>query len=191
MITEPDFVERATNAYVNQSLSYIRAMMAAGADAIMTVDDYCDNRGPIMGPTLFKRYIAPAIRRQCELTHELGGYFIKHTDGNVWPVLDDLVEIGIDGWHGIQRDIGMDLSQLKKRYGNRLCFFGGVSVETLISGDRREIVREVRSAIDQLGADGGLVVTCSNVLPEEVDLEIYRTMRQAIHKYGRHGSEAE
>lgn len=188
MLTEPDFVQKAIDVYVNRSLAYIRAMLEAGVDAIMTVDDYSDNRGPIMGPELFKKFILTAIRRQCEATHQLGGYFIKHTDGNLWSILDDLVEIEIDGWHGIQRNIGMDLAQLKKRYGKRLCFFGGVNTETLITGSLQEVRYEVRSAIEQAAAGGGLVITCSNVVPVGAKLENYRAMRQAVNDYGRYSA---
>ena len=45
----------------------------------------------------------------------MGGYFIKHSDGNLWTILDELVETGIDGWHGIQVNIGMDMAKLKER----------------------------------------------------------------------------
>jgi uroporphyrinogen decarboxylase len=188
MLIEPDFVEKATAVYVDRSLAYIRAMLEAGVDAIMTVDDYSDNRGPIMGLDLFRKFVLPAIRRQCELTHDLGGYFIKHTDGNLWDVLDDLVEIGIDGWHGIQRNIGMDLGRLKKRYGERLCFFGGVNTETLITGSPQDLRDEVRTAIEQAAAGGGLVLTCSNVVPVGATLENYRAMRQAIQDFGKYSS---
>jgi uroporphyrinogen decarboxylase len=186
MLTEPDFVEKATAVYLDRSLAYIRAMMEAGVDAIMTVDDYSDNRGPIMGLDLFRKFVLPAIRRQCDLTHQLGGYFIKHTDGNLWGILDDLVEIGIDGWHGIQRNIGMDLARLKERYGKKLCFFGGVNTETLITGSVQELRAEVRSAIEQAATGGGLVLTCSNVVPLGATLESYRAMRRAIRDFGKY-----
>ena len=184
MITDPEFVEKAVAAYVNRSIAYIRDMLAAGVDAIMTTDDYSDNRGPIMGADLFRKFVLPGIARQCEAIHERGGYFIKHTDGNLWDVLDDLVEIGIDGWHGIQRNIGMDMAKLKKRYGDRLCLFGGVNAETLIGGSPQTVREEVRTAIEQAGTGGGLVLTCSNVVAAGASLETYRAMRQAIADYG-------
>ncbi len=184
MITDPEFVEKAVAVYVNRSIAYIRAMLAAGVDAIMTTDDYSDNRGPIMGVEFFRRFVLPGIAKQCEVIHELGGYFIKHTDGNLWEVLDDLVEIGIDGWHGIQRNIGMDMAKLKKRYGGRLCLFGGVNAETLIAGTPEIAREEVRTAIARAGKGGGLVLTCSNVVAAGASLEIYRAMRQAISDYG-------
>ena len=184
MITGPEFVQKATELYVNRSVAWIRAMLEAGADAVMTVDDYCDNRGPLMGTELFRRFVLPGIRRQAEAAHAAGGRFIKHTDGNVWPILDDLLEAGIDGWHGIQRSIGMDLDRLKERCGGRLCLFGGVNTETLITGGPEEVRGEVRSAVEQAAAGGGLVLACSNVIAPGSRLENLLAMRQAVRDYG-------
>jgi uroporphyrinogen decarboxylase len=186
MITEPIFVEKAAEVYVNRSIAYIRAMLEEGVDAVMTTDDYSDNRGPIMGLELFKRLVLPGIRRQVEAAHAMGGYFIKHTDGNVWQILDELVEAGIDGWHGIQRNIGMDLDRLKERYGKDLCFFGGVNTETLITGGPEEAREEVRSAIDQAAAGGGLVIACSNVVAPGSRLDSFLAMREAVRDYGHY-----
>ena len=184
MITDQDFVGRAVEAYVNRSIAYIRVLLEAGADAVMTTDDYSDNRGPIMGVELFRKFVLPGIRRQSDAVHEMGGYFIKHTDGNLWPVLDDLVDAGIDGWHGIQRNIGMDMDRLKARYGDRLCFFGGVNTESLLTGSTSQVREEVRTAIEQAGAGGGLVVASSNVVAPGSKLENYMAMRQAVRDYG-------
>ena len=102
--------------------------------------------------------------RQAAAVHARGGYFIKHTDGNVWTILDALVAAGIDGWHGIQPSIGMDLRLLKERYGDRLCFFGGLNCETLIEGTPEEARAEVRYAIRHAAPGGGLVIATGNVL---------------------------
>jgi hypothetical protein len=161
-----------------------------GVDAIMTTDDYSDNRGPIMGVELFRKFVLPGIRRQSEAIHNLGGYFIKHTDGNLWDVLDDLVETGIDGWHGIQRNIGMDMGRLKKRYGEELCLFGGVNCETLINGSSKEMEWEVRTAIEEAAEGGGLVLTTSNVVAPGSKLETYLAMREAIRRYGTYARDS-
>ena len=184
MITDPEFVRRSVDVYVNRSIAYIHAMLDAGADAVMTTDDYSDNRGPIMGGARFREFILPGLIRQCEAVHDRGGTFIKHTDGNVWSILDTFVDIGIDGWHGIQPNIGMDLRILKERYGDKLCFFGGVNCETLIEGPPEKAREEVEYAISHAGRDGGLVVTVSNVLQPGTQLGNYTAMRQAIHDYG-------
>jgi len=184
MVTDPDFVRRAVAAQVARSIAYIHAFFDAGVDAVMTTDDYSDNRGPVMGVERFKEFIAPGLARQCQACHDRGGYFIKHTDGNVWGILDTFAELGIDGWHGIQPDIGMDLKRLKERYGERLCFFGGVNCATLIEGTPAQTRQEVRYAIEHAGPGGGLVVATSNVVQPGTQLANYRAMRQAVRDFG-------
>jgi uroporphyrinogen decarboxylase len=184
MVFDPEFVRRAVDAYVTRSIAYIEAMIDAGCDAIMTTDDYSSNRGPIMGAGRFREFILPGIVRQAEAAHARGGYLIKHTDGNVWTILDDLVVAGIDGWHGIQPSIGMDLRLLKERYGDRLCFFGGVNCETLVEGTPEQARAEVRYAIQHAAPGGGLVVATGNVLQPGTNLDTYLAARQATRDYG-------
>jgi uroporphyrinogen decarboxylase len=186
MITDPEFVHRAVEVYVNRSIAYIEAMLDAGCHAVMATDDYSDNRGPIMGPAMYRTFVLPGLIRQVEATHARGGYFIKHTDGNTWSILDSFVEIGVDAWHGIQPSIGMDLRLLKERYGDALCFFGGVNCETLVAGTPEEARAEVRYAIQHAAPGGGLVVTTGNVLQPGTQLENYYAARQAVRDYGRY-----
>jgi uroporphyrinogen decarboxylase len=186
MLQDPVFVSRAVQAYVNRSIVYMDKMIDAGVDAIMTTDDYCDNRGPIMGKNLFQKFILPGIRRQADYLHSRGVYFIKHTDGYMWDILDELVHAGIDGWHGIQRNIGMDMQELKKRFGNRICLFGGVNCETLIEGTPSQVRAEVQSAIHLSARGGGLVLTTSNVIAPGSRLENYLELRKAVRDYGKY-----
>jgi uroporphyrinogen decarboxylase len=184
MITDPAFVHRAVEVYVNQSLAWIEALLDAGADAVMTTDDYSDNRGPIMGRARFEAFVLPGLARQAEAVRSRGKHFIKHTDGLVWEILDYFVDLGIAGWHGIQPAIGMDLARLKQRYGGRLCFFGGVDCDTLISAPPEQARAQVRQAIAGAGRGGGLVITTSNVLQPGTRLENYLAMRQATRDFG-------
>ncbi|MEZ4733102.1 MAG: uroporphyrinogen decarboxylase family protein [Caldilineaceae bacterium] len=186
MVTDPAFVHRAIDVYVTRSIAYLAAMLDAGCDAVMTTDDYSGNMGPFMGPMRFREFIFPAIARQADAVHARGGYFIKHTDGNVWSILDDLVAAGIDGWHGIQPRIGMDLRRLKERYGDQLCFFGGINCETLIEGPPEKAREEVRYAIQHAAPGGGLVIATGNVLQPGTSLENYLAARQATRDYGNY-----
>ena len=184
MITDTDFVRKAAEVYVNRSIAYINAFMDAGADAIMTTDDYADNRGIMMGAERFRDFILPGIIKQVAATHEKGGYFIKHTDGRVWESLDDLVDAGIDGWHGIQPSIGMDFRPLKEKYGKKVCFFGGVNCETLIEGSTKDVEEEAAYAILNAAPGGGLVLTSGNGIENGTPLENYKAMMTSREKYG-------
>ena len=78
----------------------------------------------------------------------------------------------------------MDLRLLKERYGDRLCFFGGVNGETLVAGTAAAAQAEVRYAIEHAAPGGGLVVTCGNVLQPGTKLENYLAARQATRDHG-------
>ncbi len=186
MILDPDFVKKASEIYVNRSIAYINAFLDAGADAVMPTDDYADNRGLMMGYDRFAEFILPGIRKQVEATHAKGGYFIKHTDGRTWDILDDLVDAGVDAWHGIQSSIGMDFKLLKEKYRGRLCFFGGVNCETLIQGSPEDVEREAKYAIQNAAPGGGLVLASGNGLENGTTLENYAAMMEAREKYGRY-----
>ncbi len=184
MITEPEFVERAVEVYVNRSIAYFNAMFDAGVDAVMVTDDYSGNKGPFMGPERFRRFVAPGIERQADAIHARGGIFVKHTDGYTWPILDDMVATGIDAWHGIQPNIGMDLKLLKEKYGDNLCFFGGINCETLVEGTTQQASEEVRYAVKYAAPGGGLVLATGNVLQPGTQLANYLAARQALRECG-------
>ncbi|MHB0856269.1 MAG: uroporphyrinogen decarboxylase family protein [Anaerolineae bacterium] len=184
MVCDPEFVERATRVYLNRAKAYVRALLDAGCDGIMSTEDFSDNRGPIMGVERFRRFILPAMAEMTEFIHSLGGYYIKHTDGNTWKLLDCFLEAKVDAWHGIQPSIGMDLRLLKERYGDKLCFFGGVNCETLSTGTPEQAAEEVRYAIRHAAPGGGLVITTGNVLQPGTRLENYLAARQATRAYG-------
>jgi uroporphyrinogen decarboxylase len=186
MLTDEEFVRKAIRVYAGRNIKMLEACLDAGADAVMTTDDYSDNRGPIMGTEPFHKFIAPAIKKQVEAVHKKGGFFIKHTDGNTWAILDDLVSAGIDGWHGIQINIGMDMAKLKEKYGDKFCFFGGTNCDTLIDGNTDEIRKEVLDTIRGAARGGGLVITTSNVVPPGAKLENYQAMRECVRKYGNY-----
>ncbi len=186
MITDPEFCHRASEAYVNRSIAYINAFLDAGADAVMPTDDYADNRGLMMGLERFNEFILPGIERQAAAAHARGGIFIKHTDGNLWQALDGLVGAGIDAWHGIQPGIGMDFKVLKEKYGQKICFFGGVDCDTLIAGSPEDVAAQARYAIRHAAPGGGLVLTSGNGLENGTKLENYRAMMQVRAEYGRY-----
>ncbi len=186
MITDPEFVEKAIEAGTRRSVAYIKALCDAGCDAVSPPADYCDNRGPMMGPKHFRRFIKPSLKQMVEAAHSKGKLLIKHCDGNLWPILDDFVEIGVDGWQAIQPAIGMDMRLLKERYGDKLTLFGGVDIDTLVAGSAQDVVEQVRYAVKYAGPGGGLVLTSGCTLLPGVRYENYMAMLQACRELGRY-----
>ncbi len=184
MLTDPEFVHKAAAVYTNRSIAAVKAAAAAGVDGILIATDYSDNHGPLMGPKLFHEFIFPYLAQTTAAIHDEGLTFVKHSDGYTWPILDDFVAAGIDGWHGIQPRIGMDLKRLKEKYGDKLCFIGGVNCETLTDGTADEVDEEVMTAIKDAGAGGGLAICSGNSLMPGTKYENYLAMLDANRKYG-------
>ncbi len=179
MVDQPEFVRRIIEIETAYTIAVGEALLDAGCDAIMDLSDVAGNRGPYMSPTMFREFIWPAIKTQSDMAHAKGKYYLKHTDGNTWAILDMMIEAGVDGWHGIQPSIGMTLPALQERYGGRLCFFGGVDVSTLVAGTEEQVVEEVRVAVESAPAEGGLVLTSGNTLMVGTRYENYMAMLRA------------
>lgn len=184
MYDEPAFVERAVEAQTRHAIAYAQAMLEIGCDAVSPDADVCDNRGPTMGPDLFRQYSLPSIKRLADAIHSRGGWDVMHSDGYTWPILDDFIAAGIDGWQGIQPRIGMDMKLLKDRYGDRLCLFGGVDVDTLVGGSPDDVANQVNYAIDHAAHGGGLVLGSGNTIMPGVPYENFQALLDATRKRG-------
>ncbi|MHB0870902.1 MAG: uroporphyrinogen decarboxylase family protein [Chloroflexota bacterium] len=186
MIEDPQFVHRAAAAYTARAIAEIKVAATLGVDGILTGTDYADNRAPLMGPRLFREFLLPHLKATAQAAHDAGLFFVKHTDGNLWSILDDFVDARVDGWQGIQPRIGMDLKLLKERYGDKLTFFGGVNCETLTLGTPEQVEEEVKYALRHATHGGGFALCSGNTLMPGTRYENYLAMVDANRKYGRY-----
>lgn len=183
MVQKPDLVKRIIEVETKYVIAISNLLLDAGCDAVLPTSDLAGNSGPFMSPRMFREFIFPWLKAECDAVHAKGKYFIKHTDGNVWSILDMMIEAGIDGWQGIQPRIGMTLPKLQERYGGRLCFWGGVDVDTLVAGTEEEVANEVRVAFGSAPRAGGLVLTCGNSVMVGVKYQNYMAMMRAARHY--------
>jgi len=190
MITRPEVIRRVIEVETNYCIKVSEALLDAGCDGVLPTSDLGGNNGPFMSPKMFRQFIFPGLKAECGAAHAKGKYFIKHTDGKLWPVLDMMIEAGIDGWQGIQPEIGMTLPALQERYGGRLCFWGGVSMPALIRGTAEQVAEEVRVACASAPAAGGLVITCGNSVMVGVKYQNYLAQLRAARLYGQRGAGA-
>ena len=97
----------------------VRNAIREGAEVICLGDDYASNNAPLFSPDMFRRFVRPYLKRIVDAVHEEGVLVVKHTDGNIWPIIDDIVSTGIDGLHPLEPVAGMDLAEVKAAYRNR------------------------------------------------------------------------
>jgi uroporphyrinogen decarboxylase len=182
----PDFVHAMLRAYTKQAIEYGKILIEAGVDAVQINTDYCINTGPWLSPAQFKEFILPYMQQHVAAFKQAGVYVLKHTDGNTWPLLDMLVDTGIDALHGIQPSLGMDIQHLKERVGERIALFGAIEADTLINGTPGDVEREVEHCLRYGAPGGGFVLTTSNSVQVGTKYENYMTMLRVAREKGKY-----
>ena len=186
LMDDKPFIQRMLAAATERSIQVSQRLLQAGADAIVMDTDYCHQKGPWISPASFREIIFPLLKKQVDAIHAAGGYAIKHTDGNIWPILDMLVDAGIDGLHGIQPSAGVSLKALKERYGSRLVLFGAMEGPHLINDQPDVIKNLVRDQIGEAGQNGRYVLTSSNSIQYGTPPQNYLAMLEALGEYGKY-----
>lgn len=165
-------------------IDHFHHMLAAADGAVdlaFTADDLGGQEGLLMSRSMWEEFVKPRHVRLNRAIHEFGVAVIYHTDGAVMEVVDGLVDMGIDVLQALQFSAaGMDPRVLKERFGDRLGFEGGVSVQTTLPfGTARQVRQEVMERIDVLGDGGGYILGPSHAIqagtPPENILALFDT----------------
>ena len=124
-----------------------------------------------MNPELFKKYELPNLREIVRIAGRHGIPVLKLSDGNLYPILDDIIGTRISAIHPIEPPL-MDLKDVKERYGDKVCIMGNVDCKYVLPlGSEEEVRREVRRCIDAAAKNGGYILTSSNSLHANVKPE--------------------
>lgn len=187
LIEQPALVTAVVEQCVDHYIRVIQRSAPLGVDIVFTGDDIANARGALFSPRLWQKLLLPHYRRLVAAIHDAGLYHWKHSDGNLYPFLDSIVDAGTDGIDPIDPMGGMSLADVKARYGSRVAIKGNVDQVTLLTEGTPEAVAErVRGCLAEAGLGGGYVCSSSNSIHSGVRPELYRAMVDAIHTYGRY-----
>ena len=150
---------------------------------IWIYDDMAYNAGPMFSPAAFERVLLPAYRRMIARYREAGArYVFLHSDGDVRPILDMLVDAGFDGLHPLERRAGMDPFALRERYP-KLVLVGGMDNSHLLVDGPVGAIREEAHRLIGLGTGGGYIIGTHSISPE-VPLEHFAAYDEACRTDG-------
>jgi len=150
-----------------------RQFASAGVDILITGDDIAGQTGPLISLGTWRRFLKPLLAATVRAVKDanLATQVFYHSDGNVETFIPDLIEIGIEILNPIQPE-AMDPAAIKRRYGDRLSFWGTVSVQrTMPLGTPDDVRNEVRARIRDVGRGGGLILAPAHVLGPETPWE--------------------
>ncbi len=146
-------------------------------------DDMAYNDAPMFSPAAFERVFLPAYRRMIAAYKAAGArYVLLHSDGHILPILDMLIDAGIDGLNPMERRAGMDPVQLRETYPRLILTGGMCNSDTLINGPAERVRAQARELID-LGRDGGVVIGTHSISPE-VPIDLFAAYDETCRTYG-------
>jgi uroporphyrinogen decarboxylase len=185
MIDRPEFARRLIDLVTEYQLKLLEGAIREGADIIQCGCDYAHKTNTLMSPAQFEEFIQPNLTRIVERTHELGARFMKHTDGHIWPILEQLVATGADILQPFEPNAGMDIGEVKRHYGRRVCLMGNIDCSFILSqAGPDEVVEAVRACLAAAAPGGGFILSSSNSIHSGVKPENYLAMLLASRELG-------
>ena len=169
LLIEKEYAHWLFNKVTDYFIGYFRKALESAngkIDLVFTADDIGGQNDLLVSLPLWEEMIKPYHKRMNKAIHEYGAKIIYHSDGAVMKAVDGLIDMGIDVLEALQFDAaGMDPAALKQKAGDRLCFHGGISVQsTLPFGTPEEVESEVKERIRVLGKNGGYILAPSHAV---------------------------
>lgn len=184
-IRNPQLVDRLTRLTTDYCKEMIQVAVSAGADAVIIEDDMADKHNPFFSPRHYGKFIAPRHRELVEHAHGLGAKIVLHSDGNLWPLIDQYLELGFDGLNPLEPYADMDLGRLKEKYGEQICLLGNIDCgELLCHGSTEDVEAAVAAAIAAAAPNGGYVLCDSNSIHPGVKPENFIAMMKSAKRLG-------
>ncbi len=145
----------------------------AGADGFLLWSDYAFNSGTFLSPEQFEEFIQPYLAEIIKFCRDMDAVVIKHTDGNIMPVLDAILKCRPHALHSLDPMAGMEIADLKRDYGNQVCLIGNVHCAHMQSGTREQIAESALHAMTCGKPGGGYIFSTSNVVFRGMPLDSY------------------
>jgi uroporphyrinogen decarboxylase len=186
MVERPEWVHFLCRTFTDFYLEdYTQAAEATNGriDLYLLISDLGSQRGPLISLPMFRQFVAPYLKEMVDRIHALGGRALFHSCGRMAAFIPDLIELGVDVLDPIQ-PVGPEMQPefLKRSFGSRLCFHGGLDMQHLLThGTPAQVAAQARRYCDVLGAQGGYVLGPAHLfqpdVPPENILAVYGNLR--------------
>lgn len=189
MFEAPEELNDVTKRRMEMMLEYAYKLDKWGhlLDGFALCSDYCFNTNPFFSPEMFDELIAPYLKATLTEYRRLGYYTIKHTDGNIMPLVRQLADCGPDAIHSLDPQGGVSIPEVRKLIGDDICLIGNVNCGLLQTGTDEQCKTDVMRSLREGMAKGrGYVFATSNCAYTGLPLERYEMMIDLWRKYGNY-----
>jgi len=148
-------------------------------------DDMGQKGRPLLSPEMYRKFFKEPYREIFQKVHDMGAKIFNHSCGNIVELLPDMIDAGLDGWQSLEPAALVDHDFIKKKYGEKLFFVGGIDSREISFGSKESLEKHVESQIRLMGKKGGYIPGPTHDFLTETPLENCLIMRDAIHKYSK------
>lgn len=183
IVLRPDVIARHLDVQAQRAAKMAECMGKMGLRPIFGGGDFCTNKGPLYSPKAFHELMLPRLHRISEACHQHGCFHCFASDGDLWPVADDLFGAsGVDCFYEVDRVCGMDLAKLRQRFPH-LALMGNISSKVLHVGTKEEVIAETLSCLEAAKEHGSIIVGCSNQIVAPTPPENIEAMMETLHRH--------
>jgi uroporphyrinogen decarboxylase len=187
MVDDPQGLKDDAQRMVDNALTRAKRLRKNTAlDGFAMCADYCLNDGPFLSPDMFAEFVAPYLKQVIAGYREMGLYAIKHTDGNIMPIIDHLIDARPHALHSLDPQGGVDIAEVKRRYGDQVCLIGNVNCGLLDTGSDEECIESVRYCLQHGMPGGGYVFSTSNCIYTGMALSRYDLILDVWRREGKY-----
>jgi uroporphyrinogen decarboxylase len=181
MVEAPDFVDALLDAICDYNVALVQRAVEFDIDAVHFGDDWGSQRGLLMGPRLWERFLKPRLKRMYGAAKDCGKFVTIHSCGKVQELFPQLIDIGLDCFNPFQPEV-MDPFEMKRLHGDRLSFWGGIRTPRLLPyGTPDEVRVEVRRLMSEVGRSGGYLCAPAHSVPGDARPENIMAMIETVN----------
>ena len=182
MADNPEKLKEKAEKIVYERSGHHLFYALSGFDGFALCDDYAFNTNPFFSPGQFREYVQPYLKRIITTYRQLGKYVIKHTDGNIMPIFDQLLECGPHAIHSLDPQGYMDIAEVKRRYGRQVALCGNVNCGLIQTGTESEVIESCEYSMKYGKPGGGYIFCTSNCAFNGMPLNRYELVNEYWRK---------
>jgi len=184
----PDEIQRFVERINVFSLELLRAQIKAAAgrlDGVLIWGDVAYKKGMLFSPAYWRKVFKPGVKAMIDESHGRGLPVIYHGCGNVNKIFEDFVELGVDAYNPLEAKAGMDVIDLRERFGHRIGFCGNMDVITWANAGKEELKKAVLTKLNA-AKGGGYIFQSDHSVPDNVSGENYDYVVKLVREFGQY-----
>lgn len=182
----PGFVRYMMDKIAKFTSEISTNLIDLGVDGIWMRDDMAFKNGPFFSPKAFRELIMPSYKQIAGVFRKKNLPVVLHADGDIRPLLPDLIKAGVTAINPLEVSAGMDVGELKEKYGDEIAFIGGID-KRILAGSLKDLRTEVVSKLKAAAPGGGFIVGSDHSVSSDIPFKNYEYMIELVKKHGRYG----